>query len=242
MVRALLFIRGHSIGMNTESPATTSQEYSSSQAAALRAVIFDYGGVLTYLPDEEDWRKMASMVGAPLTCVLKAYWEHRYPYEIARYDSAIFWRLVGHDCGQPVTDALVRELVTQDNEQWGRPNPDTIALARQLKASGVPTALLSNIQPDMLSFVRGRHPWLNEFEVRVFSCQVGEAKPKAGIFLQAAERLYLRPQECLFVDDREANIEGAQRTGMQTLHFESANAFSLLRQRLARAGMINPTR
>ena len=203
----------------------------------MRGVIFDYGGVLTYLPAEEDWQNMATTIGAPLSCVLEAYWKHRYPYEIARYDSAIFWRLVSHDCGRQLSETLVRELVTLDNEQWGRPNPETIALARQLRASGVPTALLSNIQPDMLSFVQVRHPWLNEFEVRVFSCLVGEAKPEPGIFLRAAECLHLHPQECLFVDDREANIEGARQTGMQTLHFESAKALASLQRRLIETGL-----
>ena len=225
------------MGMNTESPTTRSQAPVAPRADSLRAVIFDYGGVLTHLPSQEDWQKMATAIGAPLSSVLEAYWKHRYPYEIARYDSAAFWGLVGRDCGRQPTNALVRELVTLDNEQWGRPNPETIALARQLRASGVPTALLSNIQPDMLSFVRARHPWLNEFEVRVFSCLVGEAKPKAGIFLHAAECLNLRPEECLFVDDREANIEGAQQVGMRTLHFESAQALSSLRRRLIEAGL-----
>jgi putative hydrolase of the HAD superfamily len=223
--------------MNTESPTTTVQPSVSTQLDPLRSVIFDYGGVLSYIPTDDDWQKLASTIGAPLSVVLEAYWKHRYPYEIGRFDSATYWGLVGPDCGQHLTDSLVRELVTLDNEQWGRPNPETIALARQLRASGVPTALLSNIQPDMLSFVRLRHPWINEFEVRVFSCLVGEAKPEPKIFLYAAECLNLRPQECLFVDDREANIEGARQTGMQTLHFESAKALSSLRQRLIEAGM-----
>lgn len=228
--------------MKTESPTTRSQAPVSPQLDSLRAVIFDYGGVLTHLPTEDDWQKMATAIGAPLSCVLEAYWKHRYPYEIARYDSATYWGLVGNDCERHLADTLVRELVTLDNEQWGRPNPETIALARQLRASGVPTALLSNIQPDMLSYVRVRHPWLNEFEVRVFSCLVGEAKPEPGGFLHAAECLNLRPQECLFVDDRKANIEGAQQTGMQTLHFESANALSSLRQRLIEAEIkLSPT-
>lgn len=220
-----------------QSSTIKSHASESTSANPLRAVIFDYGGVLTYLPDEEDWQRMASAIGAPLADVLHAYWKHRYPYEIAQYDSPMFWGFVGRDCGRHLSETVVRELVTLDNEQWGRPNPETIALTRQLRALGVPTALLSNIQPDMLSFVRVRHPWLNEFEVRVFSCLIGEAKPNAGIFLHTAECLNLQPQECLFVDDREPNILGAQQTGMQIMHFESAQALASLKQRLLDAGI-----
>jgi HAD superfamily hydrolase (TIGR01509 family) len=85
--------------------------------------------------------------------------------------------------------------------------------------------------------VRDRHPWFNEFQVRVLSCEVGEAKPEPAIFVLAAERLQVRAQQCLFVDDREANIAGAQQAGMQTLHFASAGSLGELKQRLSEGGM-----
>ncbi len=203
---------------------------------SLCAVIFDYGGVLTHLPTEEDWARMASLAGADLPKMLEAYWLHRYPYEICRYDSAKYWGLVGHDCGVRLSGDAVRKLVAQDNVQWGRPNPDAIALSRQLRTSGMRTALLSNMQPDMLAFVRKEHPWLDEFEVRIFSCEVAEAKPEPAIFQLAAQRLNLPPEVCLFVDDREANVAGAREVGMRAVHFESAKALLSLKDLLSRLG------
>jgi putative hydrolase of the HAD superfamily len=220
--------------MKTESSAAT---LSRSQPEPLRAVVFDYGGVLTYLPTDRDWEKMAAIAGAELPKLLDAYWEHRYPYEVGHYDSARYWGLVARDCGLQLGAQVVRELVSQDNEQWGRPNPDTIALSRQLRSSGMRTALLSNMQPDMLNFVRERHPWLEEFEVRVISCEVAEAKPEPAIFTLTAERLGLPPRECLFLDDREANINGARQAGMRALHFESAHALLPLTEMLTKLGV-----
>ena len=221
--------------MNTE-PAP-SRSPAASQGKPLRAVIFDYGGVLTSIPTEEDWRKMAAMLDTPLAVFLEGYWGHRYPYEIRGYDSGTYWGLVARTCGKRITPRMVRELVDLDNEQWGKANLETIALARQLRSSGMPTALLSNMQPDMLAFVRGKHTWLKEFEVRLFSCEVGEAKPEPGIFLHAAHLLQLQPEDCLFVDDREENLAGARRVGMQTMHFVSSQSIAALRQRLSEAGI-----
>lgn len=48
----------------------------------------------------------------------------------------------------------------------------------------------------------------------VFSCDVGLAKPDRRIFLLAADRLGVDPEDCLFVDDREENLEAARRVGM----------------------------
>ena len=98
------------------------------------------------------------------------------------------------------------------------------------------TALLSNMQPDMLAFVRKEHHWLNEFEVRIFSCEVAEAKPQPAIFQLAAQRLNVPPEVCLFVDDREANVAGAREVGMQAVHFESAKALLTLKNLLSQLG------
>lgn len=223
--------------MTTKLSAELSARAGLGDEPPLHAVVFDYGGVLTYLPREEDWQSMASIAGADLSKLLEAYWLHRYPYEISRYDSATYWGLVGLHCGVELTSSKTRELVTQDNEQWGRPNPETIALSRRLRGTGMRTALLSNMQPDMLSFVRERHPWLWEFEVRVISCEVAEAKPEPAIFALAAQRLHLPPEHCLFVDDREVNVEGARRSGMQAMHFESATALIALSKLLVDRGV-----
>ena len=223
--------------MNTEFSEGLLQTRDLRHPELLRAVVFDYGGVLTYLPTDRDWEEMASIGGAELPKLLEAYWLHRYPYEVGSYDSAKYWGLVACDCGVNFSDRVVRELVNQDNEQWGRPNPDMISLARRLRCSEVRTALLSNMQPDMLSFVRATHPWLREFEVRVISCEVAEAKPEPSIFTLTADRLHLPPQDCLFVDDREANVEGARKAGMRTMHFESAETLAALTELLANLGV-----
>jgi len=223
--------------VNQQSQNATLQTPDLPELERLRAVIFDYGGVLTYLPTNEDWRKMAGTAGVELPKLLEAYWLHRYPYEVGRYDSATYWGLVGRDCGTQLAGDVVGALITQDNEQWGRKNPETVDLAHRLRRAGVRTALLSNMQPDMLAFVRVRHAWLQEFSPRVISCEVAEAKPEPAIFKLAAELLQLPPQHCLFVDDRQANVEGARRIGMPAMHFESAKALVRLSELLMSLGV-----
>lgn len=57
------------------------------------------------------------------------------------------------------------------------------------------------------------------FDDIVCSAEVGMAKPEAGIYTLAAERLGLPPGECIFVDDLDTNLEAARAVGMQTVHF-----------------------
>jgi HAD superfamily hydrolase (TIGR01509 family) len=61
------------------------------------------------------------------------------------------------------------------------------------------------------------------------SCNLGIRKPDPEIFRRAARDLGLSPAECLLVDDREVNCEGARSVGMQALRYDG-NAAALSRE------------
>jgi epoxide hydrolase-like predicted phosphatase len=84
-----------------------------------------------------------------------------------------------------------------------------LALFRQLKAGGVPTGLLSNSWGG--GYPRELFPAM--FDAVVISGEVGMRKPEPRIFLHAAELLGLAPQECVFIDDIQANITAAEQIG-----------------------------
>ncbi len=96
-------------------------------------------------------------------------------------------------------------------------------LFRKLHARGVPTGLLSN------SWGGGypRELFPDMFDAVVISAEVGMRKPEARIFLHAAALLRLEPQECIFVDDIQANIDAAERIGFTgVLHDQAAGTAS----------------
>jgi putative hydrolase of the HAD superfamily len=100
-----------------------------------------------------------------------------------------------------------------------RVNPDMLQLARQLKESGVKIAILSNMQSDMLKVMRAKFDWLPEFDVQMYSCEVGMVKPKTEVYLECARRLGVEPSACLFLDDKQPNVTGAEKAGMHALLF-----------------------
>ena len=48
-----------------------------------------------------------------------------------------------------------------------------------------------------------------------------ELKPNAGIYQLTAEKLNLRPEECVMIDDIDRNIEGAWAVGMQGITYQN---------------------
>jgi putative hydrolase of the HAD superfamily len=74
-----------------------------------------------------------------------------------------------------------------------------------------------------------------EFKAFFSSCFVGIRKPDEGIYKIALEVTQRQPEECLFIDDRELNLECARQLRMGTIHFQDA---AQLRRDLAANGVI----
>lgn len=91
---------------------------------------------------------------------------------------------------------------------------------RAMKKAGYHVYILSNYgswtyektREDALSF-------LNDVDGAIFSYQVKQIKPNPDIFQSLFEKFSLQPQECVFLDDLPANIEGAKNVGMHGIVF-----------------------
>jgi len=188
--------------------------------APVTAVIFDYGKVLSMPPTQAQWDRLAGFFGATQDLFQKQYWGHRDAYDRDEFRAAGYWRAVAKDNGKDVTDAEVEQLIEWDNEQWTNLNPEMLELSRRLRAGGVRTAILSNMQAEMLAYMRRKFGWLDEFEVQMYSCDVGMVKPVREIYLKCCAELGSRPENTLFLDDKMPNIQGALHAGLQALLFE----------------------
>ncbi len=116
-----------------------------------------------------------------------------------------------------------------------RPDPASLALARELAKSGKYFMSTINNESRDLNQYRIEAFGLREiFTVFVSSCFVGMRKPEEGIYRLAMELTQKAPEESCFVDDRALNLESAIRLGMKTIHFEEAGQ---LKQELAKLGV-----
>jgi putative hydrolase of the HAD superfamily len=114
------------------------------------------------------------------------------------------------------------------------PNQEMIELMRELKASGLRMAMLTNNVREWEPVWRPMLPVDEIFETVVDSGFVGCRKPEAQIYEMTLERLGLPAEACLFVDDLLPNIEGARKAGMSAVHFrDNEQAIAEIRGLLA---------
>ena len=99
---------------------------------------------------------------------------------------------------------------------------DSIVLLRKL-AEKHKLALLSNtdaLHHETWAKMLGKDMKL--FKKFILSFQFGHAKPEPQIYLEAARRLGLKPQQCIFIDDVQEYADAATKVGMHGIHFVSA--------------------
>lgn len=79
--------------------------------------------------------------------------------------------------------------------------------------------MISNVGPEMFEKFFDKAEQKEMFDQVILSKDVGMAKPDVAIFELAAQRLVVKPSECVMIDDTPLNIEAAINAGMQGIQF-----------------------
>jgi putative hydrolase of the HAD superfamily len=183
-------------------------------------VMFDYGGVISHPPTQQDQALLARVAGVPVPAFVDVYWEWRPAYDLAELDVTGYWRQVGRSLGRSYGEAEISELARLDCASWMRLQAGTVALIEDLAATGLPLALLSNAPGQLAGAIRGL-PIAAHFGQLIFSCQLKLAKPDPRCYNDALARLGASAQEVIFIDDRGENVTAAAALGLQSVHFTS---------------------
>jgi putative hydrolase of the HAD superfamily len=192
----------------------------------IRAVISDFGGVLTS-PLLDAFSSIQDSSGISVE-------------ELGKAMFALAGRLgvnplIELETGRMSEPDFLEALGAQLSEQLGRtvhmhgfgeayfasldPNQPMIDYMRELRERGYRMAICTNNVREWEQRWRSMLPVDEIFEVVVDSAFVGSRKPEPEIYRVTLDRLELSADACLFVDDVEVNCDGARQAGMHAVHF-----------------------
>jgi FMN phosphatase YigB (HAD superfamily) len=98
-----------------------------------------------------------------------------------------------------------------------------------------PVGLLSDVDSLHWHYCLENFPFLQIFSKPTLSYLIGAMKPSPICYITAAKQVKQPVSECLFIDDRLSNVNGAKKIGMQAIQF---NGLKSLRQSLNLLGVL----
>lgn len=185
----------------------------------IRAVLWDFGGVITTSPFES-FACYERDNGLPHEFIrgLNAANHHDNAWaklernEVTFDEFCTLYEAEAVAAGHTIDARAVLACLSGDIR------PAMVQALRSIKTHGLKQACLTNNFSSMSSSDRnGRTPILDLFDVIVESSRIGVRKPEPAFYRIACEQLGIDPPEAVMLDDLGVNLKTARALGMTTI-------------------------
>jgi beta-phosphoglucomutase family hydrolase len=203
--------------------------------AEIKAVIWDMDGVIADSGPYHlsAWQEIFGKRGVKFTA-------QDFQHSFGMRNDSIIRKTLGKELSRAEIDAIAREKETTFRRLAGRrikPLPGALELMRSLKDNGFSMAIASSTPVENMELVTGTLGIADCFQALVNGGDVTEGKPHPQVFLLAAQRLGLKPENCAVIEDAVAGVKAAKRAGMACLAVTNTHPV----QKLAEADLIVDT-
>ncbi len=189
----------------------------------IKAIIFDLGKVIVSFDFELGFQTISRYCDYSIDEIREKIMtsEELYLYETGKTGSRDFFEKVRQMLDLTAT-------YEQFFDAWNSIFHDDLILSEDFIAKLAEKhtlVMLSDTSESHITFLRQKFPFFKHFNGFVFSYEVGKLKPSPKMFEAAVKKANCAANECLFVDDKLANVEGAIVCGLQAVQFLSAEQF-----------------
>lgn len=177
----------------------------------IKAVIFDWGGVIAPNPNGGWLNQLADMLNMTVEDLLPHWRAAGYSdFSKGFINEETFWRQFEVSLGRPMPRDV--SSIWVDGSAL-RPWPEMLTFVEELRNSGIRTAILSNTVRPMS--IRAKESGIYaDFHPVILSDEVGLVKPDMQIYQLTLDELGLSADECIYVDDLQKNLDLAVDLGM----------------------------
>ncbi len=179
-------------------------------------------------------------------------WQEAFAQRGRRYTEGDFRRnfgqrndaIIRNNLGSKISPGEMEAIAAEKEENFRRhardnikPLPGAIELMKSLQEHGFSQALASSASIENIRLITQQLGIEGFFQIVVCGSEVREGKPSPQGFLLAAERLQVRPQDCIVIEDAIAGVTAAKRASMTCLAVTTTNSGT----KLAEADLIVDT-
>lgn len=128
-----------------------------------------------------------------------------------------YWNRVIGSLGLDVTgDELSLDWIT-----CYEPIEGTVDIVDDLKKAGYELFVLSDTVQERLDYLDNKYGFLKKFDEKIYSMIMGFRKPDPRVFEFALSKTKSKPEECVFIDNKEKNLEPAKKKGINIILFKN---------------------
>jgi putative hydrolase of the HAD superfamily len=183
----------------------------------IKAIIFDYGNVISLPQTDEPTKQMEKLTGVPAKIFGTVYDRFRTGFDRGDYDGATMYSMLMEAEGY--TDLakdteLMKKIACIDMVNWQYVNEDVVRWTQGLQMRGFKLGILSNIPTEFLEHYENNIVPFQTADYACFSCRVKLIKPERAIYENVLTGLCVLPHEAVFFDDLKENIAAANEAGI----------------------------
>ena len=187
----------------------------------IKAIVFDYGQVISFPPDPKNIDRLAEKAGAARDRFESLLWGLRREYDRGTINEREYFKEIFSQLNISVDDKTLDEMIQIDHDTWKNINPGTVALMEDVKKAGYILGILSNMPHDFLAWARENIPVFSLPQVALFSCEVNLIKPDEAIYRKLLSMAGVEGGELVFFDDNAENVKSARALGIQAFLWEN---------------------
>ncbi|MCX6816242.1 MAG: HAD-IA family hydrolase [Candidatus Aenigmarchaeota archaeon] len=182
-----------------------------------KPVIFIDLGDVFFRFDHKIIKRAAEKIGISEGKIKKALWVNWKAHAEGKISEKYYWRVSANELGvtkkqaEQLRKALYSALVPQDGMQ---------EVVRKLRKNYRVVVLSSQIT-GWTRALEKKYRFSREFHEHHYSYDHGVDKPDVRLFLKAAKKMKVKPQECIVIDDMKKFLSGVKKTGARTILFKN---------------------
>jgi putative hydrolase of the HAD superfamily len=182
---------------------------------AIKAVVFDYGGVISLSPTEAEREAVAAKAGVPLKTLDELERQYRGEYDRGTVNGRDYFKGLLSRSGVFQDDESLDKIALADSLCWRHINTGTEKLIEDIQKHGIKAGILSNMPSEFLDWARINLPVFSKVDFGIFSCELKLIKPEPPIYEALVAKIGCTGKDIVFFDDLKHNVKGAKALGIR---------------------------
>lgn len=142
-------------------------------------------------------------------------------YKLGKMTDGEYWTWAAKEWNSDLSPNELTELLIASYDV----DAEVEAVVKSARLQGYKTLICSNNFPARVNGLQERFGFLDNFDVAVFSHEVGATKPSEVIFNELVRRSGVPAESIVFADDDANNLSGAKTLGIIALRYEDFDKY-----------------